>query len=62
MRTYTVPAGSRIEQSQMWEGERPREPNSSARNIRLAGRSPSRPPTLNSQLSTLNFHLALPCL
>jgi hypothetical protein len=26
VRTYTVPAGSRVEQSQVWEGERPREP------------------------------------
>ena len=26
VRTYTVPAGSRMEQSQTWEGERPREP------------------------------------
>jgi hypothetical protein len=25
VRTYTVPAGSRVEQSQVWEGERPRE-------------------------------------
>ena len=43
VRSYTVPAGSWIEQSQMWEGERPREPK------RLGGgevraRGDARPP------------------
>jgi hypothetical protein len=57
VRTYTVPAGSRIEQSQVWEGERPREPRllrttagiRAREDARPSGRQPS---TLNSQSST----------
>ena len=54
VRTYTVPAGSRVEQSQPRQVRRRRSPNSQPSTLRLAGRSPSQPPTLNSQLSTLN--------
>jgi hypothetical protein len=57
VRTYTVPAGSRIEQSQVWEGERPREPKllKSAAEIRaheIRAREDARPPAC--QPSTLN--------
>jgi hypothetical protein len=57
VRTYTVPAGSRMEQSPMWEGERPREPKllRSSEEIRARGdaRPPGRQPsTLNAQPST----------
>ena len=45
VRTYTVPAGSRMEQSQTWEGERPP--------------GPQKPSTLNSQPST-SFELNAP--
>jgi hypothetical protein len=53
VRTYTVPAGSRMEQSQVWEGERPREPKFlGTEEVRARGdaRPPSREPsTINSQ-------------
>jgi hypothetical protein len=58
VRSYTVPAGSRVEQAQMWESESPREPKllESAAEIRARGdaRPPGRhePSTLNSQPST----------
>ena len=56
VRTYTVPAGSRMEQSQVWEGERPREPKFlGTEEVRARGdaRPPSREPsTINSQPST----------
>jgi hypothetical protein len=58
VRSYTVPAGSRMEQAQMWEGESPREPKlqESATEIRARGdaRPPGRhqPSTLNPQPST----------
>ena len=50
VRTYTVPAGSRIEQAQMWEGERPREPKlpgttGDVRARRDAGLPGQRPPS-----------------
>jgi hypothetical protein len=52
VRTYTVPAGSRVEQSQVWEGERPREPKflgTEEVRAREDARPPSRQPsTLNS--------------
>ena len=67
VRSYTVPAGSRVEQSQLWEGERPREPKllGTTAEIRdgeirvgeIRARGDARPPgcgpsTLNSQPST----------
>ena len=57
VRSYTVPAGSRIEQSQMWEGERPREPRLQRSTAEIRAREDARPPgrqpsTLNSQPST----------
>jgi hypothetical protein len=58
VRSYTVPAGSRMEQAQMGEGESPREPKlqESAAEIRARGdaRPPGRhqPSTLNPQPST----------
>ncbi|MCX6930770.1 MAG: DUF308 domain-containing protein [Verrucomicrobia bacterium] len=52
VRTYTVPAGSRMERSQTWEGERPREPKflgteevRAREDARPPGREPS---TINS--------------
>ncbi|MGO8927573.1 MAG: hypothetical protein ACLQU3_11865 [Limisphaerales bacterium] len=66
VRSYTVPAGSRMEQSQMWEGERPREPKlpKSAAEIRARGdaRPPDRqqPSTLNPQPSSPAFILSAP--
>jgi hypothetical protein len=63
VRTYTVPAGSRMEQSQVWEGERPREPKFlGTEEVRARGdaRPPSREPsTINSQPST-SFVLSSP--
>ena len=49
VRSYTVPAGSRMEQSQVWEGERPREPKllSSTAEIgapEIRAREDARPP------------------
>jgi len=66
VRTYTVPAGSRMEQSQLWEGERPREPKlfGTAAEIRAGettAREDARPPgrqqpsTLNPQPSTIGY-------
>jgi hypothetical protein len=62
VRTYTVPAGSRVEQSQVWEGERPREPKllrttAEIRDGEIRAREDARPPgrepsTINSQPST----------
>jgi hypothetical protein len=65
VRSYTVPAGSRMEQAQMGEGESPREPKlqESAAEIRARGdaRPPGRhqPSTLNPQPST-SFVLSAP--
>ena len=49
VRTYTVPAGSRVEQSQTWEGERPREPKllrttAEIRAGEIGARGDARPP------------------
>jgi hypothetical protein len=58
VRTYTVPAGSRIEHSQEREGERPREPKLLGGSAEIRAREDARPPghrqpsTLNSQPST----------
>jgi hypothetical protein len=58
VRSFTLPAGSRIEQSQMWEGERPREPKLLKSATEIRAREDSRPPgrqqpsTLNPQPST----------
>ncbi len=57
VRTYTVPAGSRINQSQTWEGERPREPKLlGTEEVRARGDAhppaPQQPSTLNSHPST----------
>ena len=44
VRTYTLPVGSRIEQSQMWEGERPREPKLLRSTAEIRTFEGSRPP------------------
>jgi hypothetical protein len=65
VRTYTVPAGSRVEQSQTWEGERPREPKLLRSTEEITARGDARPPgpqqpsTLNAQPST-TFVLSSP--
>lgn len=53
VRTYTVPAGSRVEQSPTWKGERPREPKlpRSTAEIRAREDAGKPPSTLNSQPS-----------
>jgi hypothetical protein len=53
VRTYTVPAGSRVEQSQTWEGERPREPKLFRSTAEIRAREDARPPHV-SEPSTLN--------
>jgi hypothetical protein len=45
VRTYTVPAGSRIEQSQLWEGERLREPKLLPATADIRAREDARPPS-----------------
>ena len=58
VRTYTLPAATRIEQCQIWEGERPREPKHPRSTSETRAREDARPPgsqqpsTLNSQPST----------
>jgi len=58
VRTYTLPAATRIEQCQTWEGERPREPKLPRSTSETRAREDARPPgsqqpsTLNSQPST----------
>ena len=52
VRTYTVPAGSRMEQSQVWEGERPREPKLLRTIAEIRAREDARPP--GRQPSALN--------
>ena len=64
VRTYTVPAGSRLEQSQVWEGERPREPKHPSSTAEIRAHEDARPPgrqpsTLNAQPST-SFTLSAP--
>jgi hypothetical protein len=64
VRTYTVPAGSRMEQSPMWEGERPREPKLLRTTAEISAREDARPPsrpqsTINSQLLS-TFALSAP--
>ncbi len=59
VRTYTVPAGSRVEQSQTWEGERPREPKllrttAEIRAGEIGARGDAPPPAGRQQPSTLN--------
>ncbi len=44
VRTYTVPAGSRVEESQAWEGERPREPKLPRSTVAIRAREDARPP------------------
>jgi hypothetical protein len=54
VRSYTVPAGSRIEQCQVWEGESPREPKLLTTTTETrAHEDARRPSTLNSQPSTI---------
>src|ERR1035441_8170497 len=58
VRSYTVPAGSRVEQSQVWEGERPREPKllgttAEIRDGEIRAREDARPPG-SQPPSTLN--------
>ena len=67
VRTYTVPAGSRVEQAQMWEGECPREPKLPGSHEEFRAREDSRPPgrqpqsTINSEpLSTLTLSAPMP--
>ena len=58
MRTYTLPAATRIEQCPVWEGERPREPKLVRSTPGIRAREDARPSesqqpsTLNSQPST----------
>jgi hypothetical protein len=65
VRSYTVPAGSRMEQAQMGEGESPREPKLLKSAAEIRAREDARPPgrhqpsTLNSQPST-SFVLSAP--
>jgi hypothetical protein len=64
VRSYTVPAGSRMEQAQMWEGESPREPELPKSAAEIRARGDARPPghqpsTLNPQPSTA-FILSAP--
>ncbi len=53
VRTYTVPAGSHVEQSPLWEDERPREPRLLNRTAEITAREDAGTPpsTLNSQPS-----------
>ncbi len=65
VRSYTVPAGSRMEQAQVWEGESPREPELLRNAAEIRPREDARPPghqqpsTLNPQPSTA-FILSAP--
>jgi hypothetical protein len=65
VRSYTVPAGSRMEQAQVWEGESPREPKLLKSAAEIRARGDARPPghqqpsTLNPQPST-SFVLSAP--
>jgi len=58
VRSYTLPAATRIEQCQIWEGERPREPKLPRSTAAIRAREDARPPgsqqpsTLNSEPST----------
>jgi hypothetical protein len=58
VRTYTLPAATRVEQSQAWEGGRPGEPKLPRSAAEIRAREDARPPgssgssTLNSQPST----------
>ena len=58
VRIYTLPAGSRMEESPTWEGERPREPKLVRSTAEIRAREDARPPgsqqpsTLNSQPSS----------
>jgi hypothetical protein len=58
VRTFVVPAGSRMQASATWEGERPREPKLLRSTAEIRAREDARPPgtrpsTLNPQPSTL---------
>jgi hypothetical protein len=53
VRSYTVPAGSRVEQAQVWEGESPREPKLLKNAAEIRARRDARPPG-HQQPSTLN--------
>ena len=65
VRTYTLPAGSRMEETPTWEGERTREPKLLGSTAEIRAREDARPPggqqpsTLNSQPST-SFLLSAP--
>jgi len=58
VRSYILPAGSRIEQSQIWEGERPREPKLPRSSAEIRAREDARPPT--SQQPGCAFLLSSP--
>jgi len=58
VRTYTVPAGSRMEQSQIREGERPREPKTPSRSAQTRVREDALPP--GSQQPATAFVLSAP--
>jgi hypothetical protein len=51
VRTYTVPAGSRMEQAQIWESERPREPKLPRSAAEIRARADARPPASPQPLS-----------
>ena len=53
VRSYVLPAGSRVEQSQIWEGECPREPKLPRSTAEIRAREDARPPG-GQQPSTLN--------
>jgi hypothetical protein len=53
VRTYTLPAATRIEQGQIWEGERPRDPKLPRSTAEIRAREDARPPA-SQELSTLN--------
>jgi hypothetical protein len=44
VRTYTLPVGTRMEQTQIWEGERPREPKLPSSTEEIRARADARPP------------------
>jgi hypothetical protein len=60
VRSYTVPAGSRIEQSQMWESERPREPESLKSAAEIRAREDARPPGRQQPSTALVLSAPMP--
>jgi hypothetical protein len=60
VRSFTLPAGSRIEQSQMWEGERPREPKLLKSAAETRAREDSRPPGRQQPSTTYILSAPMP--